>query len=81
MEKVRQIYERNFITLHYRKLETSLDTDKKKLAFWINIYNAYIQEILSKSPEKYQDRSNFFKAEQIPIAEEWFRLKKLSTVS
>lgn len=60
-----------------QRLESSLDTDRKKLAFWINIYNAYIQEILSKNPEKYQDRSNFFKAEQIPIAGRMLSFEKI----
>jgi len=50
------------------ELESKLKTDKQKLAFWINIYNAYIQVILSENPEKYDDRREFFKNEQIPIA-------------
>jgi len=49
-------------------LENGLKTDAQKLAFWINIYNGYIQVILSEHPEKYDDRREFFKAEQIPIA-------------
>ncbi|QLG44002.1 DUF547 domain-containing protein [Costertonia aggregata] len=49
-------------------LENSLRTDDEKLAFWINIYNAYIQVILAKNPELYDDRRTFFEREQIPIA-------------
>lgn len=49
-------------------LEHGLQTDHKKLAFWINIYNAYIQIILSKHPELYKDRAAFFKEKQIYIA-------------
>ena len=49
-------------------LEKGLTTDHQKLAFWINIYNAYIQVILSENPNKYNDRGAFFKDEQIPIA-------------
>lgn len=49
-------------------LEGGLKTDTQKLAFWVNIYNGYIQVILSEHPEKYDDRREFFKAEQIPIA-------------
>lgn len=58
-------------------LNDFLDTDEKKLAFWINIYNAYIQEILSQNPEKYQDRSTFFKTEQIPIAGRMLSFEKI----
>lgn len=50
------------------ELEKGLTTDQEKLAFWINIYNAYIQVILSENPKLYEDRQAFFKAEQIPIA-------------
>jgi len=49
-------------------LEKGLKTDAQKLAFWVNVYNAYIQVILSEHPEKYDDRQEFFSAEQIPIA-------------
>ncbi|MDC6352265.1 DUF547 domain-containing protein [Zeaxanthinibacter sp. PT1] len=49
-------------------LESGLQTDSQKLAFWINIYNGYIQVILSDNPELYDDRRSFFAEEQIPIA-------------
>lgn len=52
------------------ELETSLDTNNKKLAFWVNIYNAYIQVILQKNPDLYKDRSDFFKADRISLAGE-----------
>lgn len=51
-------------------LEKALDTRNKKLAFWVNIYNAYIQVILRKNPDLYKDRSEFFKADQIAFAGE-----------
>ncbi|MBM1107648.1 DUF547 domain-containing protein [Aurantibacter crassamenti] len=54
--------------LSLEDLEQGLKTDAEKLAFWINIYNGYIQVILSEHPEKYDNRSEFFKADQIPIA-------------
>lgn len=50
------------------KLENGLKTDNEKLAFWTNIYNAYIQVVLSENPDGYKDRQAFFKKEQIPIA-------------
>lgn len=49
------------------ELNAQLDTDQKKLVFWINIYNGFIQKILSDSPELYEDRGSFFKKEQISI--------------
>lgn len=60
-----------------KDLNDFLDSDEKKLSFWINIYNAYIQDILSEHPEKYQDRSTFFKTEQIPIAGRMVSFEKI----
>lgn len=50
------------------QLAQSLNTNEKRLAFWVNIYNAYIQLILRQEPELYEDRDRFFAMEQIPIA-------------
>tara|TARA_R110000868_G_scaffold121034_3_gene321155 strand:+ start:52591 stop:53379 length:789 start_codon:yes stop_codon:yes gene_type:complete len=58
-------------------LEKGLKTDEQKLAFWVNIYNAYIQVILAKNPELYSDRSVFFNKEQIPIAGESLSFAKI----
>ncbi len=49
-------------------LSTALKTDTEKLAFWVNIYNAYIQIILTDKPELFEDRGAFFKKKQIAIA-------------
>lgn len=58
-------------------LEKNLDSNDKKLAFWVNIYNAYIQVILQKNPDLYQDRSEFFKKDQISIAGETISFEKI----
>lgn len=60
-----------------QELEDGLKTDAQKLAFWVNIYNAYILEILREDPDKYNDRRSFFKAEQIPIAGEMLSFEKI----
>lgn len=52
------------------ELESQLDSDQKKLAFWVNIYNAYIQMVLNVNPSLYEDRRSFFKKPCIPIAGE-----------
>jgi hypothetical protein len=49
-------------------LAKELDNDEAKLAFWINVYNAHIQIILVKNPEKFDDRGTFFKIPQFYIA-------------
>src|SRR6056297_1168702 len=55
------------------ELYNSLDTEQKKKAFWINIYNAYVQILLLDDPELFEDRNswfgyNFFTSPQVTIA-------------
>lgn len=55
------------------ELFENLDTESKKRAFWLNIYNAYVQILLLESPELFEDRNswfgyNFFSSPQITIA-------------
>ncbi|HEX8459996.1 MAG TPA: DUF547 domain-containing protein [Segetibacter sp.] len=49
-------------------LAGQLNSDHKKLAFWLNLYNAYTQVILKKDPDQYKTRSSFFSSKQINIA-------------
>lgn len=60
-----------------RELENALDSDEKKLAFWVNVYNGYIQVILKENPDLYNDRGSFFKNEQIIIAGEQISFAKI----
>jgi hypothetical protein len=55
-------------TLDPVMLKTQLVSDDLKKAFWINLYNAYTQIILSRNPDKYKKRSAFFGDKQIDIA-------------
>lgn len=55
------------------ELYANLDTESKKKAFWLNIYNAYVQIILLDNPELFEDRNswfgyNFFTSPQVTIA-------------
>jgi len=58
-------------------LENGLQTDYEKLAFWVNIYNAYIQVFLKKNPELYDDRTAFFNDDRIRIAGELVSFAKI----
>ena len=60
-----------------KAMEEGLKTDSQKLAFWVNIYNGYIQVILSENPGLYKDRQEFFGKEQIPIAGEMVSFAKI----
>jgi hypothetical protein len=48
-------------------VDAQLKTNNQKLAFWVNIYNGYIQYILTKNPELYEDRGAFFSEKRISI--------------
>ncbi len=63
--------------LTLEELENGLITDEQKLAFWLNIYNGYIQVVLTENPDLYKDRSSFFKKEQIPIAGSLISFEKI----
>ena len=51
----------------FDELRAELDTDAKKYAFWINIYNGYIQVELRSKPELYEKRNKFFATPAIEI--------------
>lgn len=56
------------------ELTESIKSDKKKKAFWINLYNAYTQVALKKDPDQYKNRGQFFGNKNIEIAGEKFSL-------
>jgi hypothetical protein len=53
-----------------KELENELKTDPQKIAFWLNVYNGFIQIYLSKKPTLYKERGTFFSEKQIRIAGE-----------
>lgn len=67
-KKPTEEYKRVLADIELEKLASQLDSDKKRLAFWINIYNAFIMDVLKDAPGKYSDRGEFFKADQVKIA-------------
>lgn len=59
--------------LSLNQLEFQLNSEDKKKAFWMNIYNAYVQILLLDEPDLFEDRNslfgyNFFSTPQIAIA-------------
>ncbi|MDX6745542.1 DUF547 domain-containing protein [Polaribacter sp. PL03] len=53
-----------------KALVSQLKTDKQKIAFWVNIYNSFIQISLTEDPKEYEDRGAYFKKERVKIAGE-----------
>lgn len=66
--KLVEPYIKYFINLDPNTLQNELYNDEIKKTFWINIYNAYTQILLSKDPEKYKKRNAFFGSKAIVIA-------------
>ena len=52
------------------KLAATINTDRERLAFWINLYNGLIQYHLTQNPAYYDDRDEFFGADILTVAGE-----------
>jgi len=50
------------------ELTENLNTDEKKKAFWLNVYNAYVQIILQADKTLYANRDIFYTRKRIIIA-------------
>lgn len=50
------------------ELENQLKTDIEKVAFWVNVYNAFIQISLSENPKLYENKGKFFSTKRVKIA-------------
>jgi hypothetical protein len=49
-------------------LAAALSTDRARLAFWVNVYNAVTQRALADDPSQYESRRAFFSAELVAVA-------------
>ena len=62
------IYLQEFASADTKKLQQQLINDADKKAFWLNLYNAFVQKILTSNPRTYKNRTAFFSKKQIVIA-------------
>lgn len=49
-------------------LAAALNTRNKQLAFWVNTYNAMVQYLLTREPERFEDRGKFFSTKSFTVA-------------
>ena len=54
----------------FEDIQTEIKTNNQKLAFWVNVYNGFIQYSLKKDSTQYDNRREFFNKEWIKIAGE-----------
>ena len=59
------------------QLNLQLNDDDKKIAFWLNLYNAFTQVILKKNPDQYKTRNAFFTAKNIEVAGQQLSLDEI----
>ncbi|MFM9908096.1 MAG: redoxin domain-containing protein, partial [Chitinophagaceae bacterium] len=69
-----QLLEEKIRLLPYDDLVKRLATEDEKKAFWINIYNGFVQVLLKHNKEAYKSRSLFFSGKQIELANKKFSL-------
>ena len=60
--------------LSFEELKKNINNDDDKKAFWINLYNGYVNSSLHKNPDLYKDRGEFFSAKNIVVAGKTFSL-------
>ena len=58
-------------------LSESLETDKEKKAFWLNVYNAYIRMLLKEKPSRFDRKFIFFHRGYIKVAGKALSLEKV----
>ncbi|MBX5438951.1 MAG: DUF547 domain-containing protein [Thermoflavifilum sp.] len=69
-----QTYADSLAKFSPQQLGKQLYDDAHKKAFWLNIYNAYVQILLEKDTTLYHHRHRFFKTPSILIANHWLSL-------
>lgn len=63
-----QVLARGLALADESALAAALRTDAERNAFWINVYNAFTQRVLRRTPEKYRDRRRFYAEKQVTVA-------------
>ena len=59
---------REFARLGSTDLATALSGDDARTAFWLNVYNAAVQDDLREDPSRYDSRIRFFAGDRVIVA-------------
>jgi hypothetical protein len=59
---------REFADLGSTDLATTLSDDDARTAFWLNVYNAAVQDELRADPSRYDSRIRFFTGDRVTVA-------------
>ena len=71
------LYEEKLANADPNELHKQLNDDNKRKAFWINVYNAFVQISLQKNPAQFESRGKFFAGDQFVVANEKLSLDKI----
>ena len=69
--------EKQLKNISIKRIYKELETDEQKLAFWVNIYNAFIQIKLNNDSTLYENRGKFFSMDQIDLAGTIFSFEQI----
>lgn len=72
-----QEYQNGLAAYSLDSLAKELDTDQKRITFWVNIYNVYAQIKMQENPSGYQKKFKFFGEKSIVIGGELFSLNQI----
>lgn len=78
-EQPYEAYRDTLARIDLDKLENTLNSPEKKLAFWINTYNSLVQAKIRDNPAAFSDQEHFFKAADQKIGGNLFSLDDLET--
>ncbi len=67
-------YSDTLAAIDVTKLADALNTPEKQLAFWINTYNALVQQKIKEDTSTYRDPSIFFKERNLEIGSQFISL-------
>ena len=73
-DKPHEKYSDTLASIDVAKLVNQLNTEEKQLAFWINTYNALVQQKIKEDTSTYRDPSIFFKERNLEIGGELISL-------
>lgn len=75
--KPHEKYSDTLAAIDVTKLAEELNTVEKQLAFWINTYNALVQQKIKEDTSTYRDPSIFFKERNLEIGGQFISLDDL----
>jgi hypothetical protein len=75
--KITDAFIDTLINLNNTKLIAELNSDEKKIAFWLNCYNALVLNKLSKDSTLYRNKKEFFEGQSITIGGEKMSLNTI----